>query len=56
MNQLENKELLEIIGGASITGTIINAATTAARFVYSIGQSLGSSLRRISGKTLCPLK
>lgn len=56
MQKVDNMELLAIIGGASITGTLINAVTSAARFVYSVGQAFGSSLRRISGKTLCPLK
>ena len=56
MKKLNNTELLAIIGGASITGTLINAATSAAKFIYSMGQALGSSLRRISGRTLCPLR
>lgn len=56
MTELNNNELLEVIGGFSITGTIINAATNAAKFIYSAGQAFGSSLRRIGGKSLCPLR
>ena len=56
MNKLSNTELLAIIGGASLTGTLVNAVTGAARFIYSVGQAFGSSLRRISEKTLCPIK
>ena len=56
MKELNNNELLAIIGGINWTGVIVNALTGAGKFVYSIGQAFGSSLRRISGQSLCPLK
>lgn len=53
MNKLDNSELMLIVGGFSITGTIINALTSAGKFIYSLGQSLGTSIRRISSNNLC---
>ena len=55
MKELNNNELVAIVGG-SITGTLINAGVSAAKFIYSIGQAFGSSLRRIGNNNLCPLK
>ena len=55
MNRLNKQELLLITGGFSITGTIINAFVTAGKFIFETGRSLGSSIRRISGKKLCTL-
>ncbi len=57
MNQnLSNQELLSIVGGFNITGTIINAFTSAAKFIYSAGQALGSAIIRIGSHNLCPMK
>lgn len=54
MNKITNdEELMCIIGGFNWTGTVINAITSAGKFIYSVGQSLGSSLRRIGSKNLC---
>lgn len=56
MKRLENNELLAIIGGWSLTGTLINAFVSAGKFIYDTGRYLGSSFRRIGDKNLCPLK
>lgn len=56
MKEIENKDLLAIVGGFSITGVIIKEATNLLRFVYGTGQAFGSSLRRVSSNNLCPLK
>ena len=56
MSKLDNKELLAVVGGIGITGTVINAFTSAGKFIYDLGRNLGSSLRRISGNNLCPLR
>ena len=56
MYTLNNSELLNIVGGFSITGVLINALTSAAKFIYETGRNFGSSLRRISSNNLCPLK
>lgn len=53
MKKLDNNELMIVMGGFNITGTIINALTSAGKFIYSLGQSLGSAIRRISSNNLC---
>lgn len=55
MEKLNNNELYEINGGVTLNGILINAITNAGKFIYTIGQSLGSSLRRKSGGNYCPL-
>lgn len=56
MKKINNQELMEIIGGMSLSGAIINAALSTGKFVYSIGQALGSSFRRIGSSNLCPMR
>lgn len=56
MRKLKNTELLNIVGGFSITGVLINAFTSAGKFIYETGRNFGSSLRRISSNNLCPLR
>lgn len=56
MVELKNDDLLKIVGGWSITGTLINALVGAGKFIYSTGQALGSSLRRIGSNNVCPLR
>ena len=55
MRVLDNNDLMIITGG-SITGVIIRELTNAGKFIYSLGQAFGSSLRRISGRNLCPIR
>lgn len=51
--QLSNKELYRIFGGASgITATLLNSIIRGFSFIFDLGKSIGSSLRRgIDGKT-----
>ncbi len=53
MNKIDDSDLMLIVGGFNLTGTIVNAFIGAGKFVYSLGQSLGNSLRRIGSKNLC---
>lgn len=55
MNKLNNNELDIIDGGATISGTLINAITGAGKFIYGVAQALGSSIRRIVGGNYCSL-
>lgn len=52
---LEKEELLDIQGGG-LTGTLITALLKGVGTVFDLGRSLGSSLRRIIGKNVCPIK
>lgn len=54
--KLNNKELKLIVGGASITGTLINSLIKGFNSFLDIGRYLGSSLRRIIGKSYCSIK
>ena len=51
-----DNELDKIIGGSSVNGTLLNAFTTIIKFIYEVGEGIGSSLRRIGEGDLCPLK
>lgn len=55
MEKLTEEELESIVGGATISGTLINSFSTILKTIYSLGKSFGSSLRRMSSNNLCPL-
>jgi len=56
MNKIcEDKELMLIVGGFNITGTIVNAFLSTGKFIYSLGQSFGSAIRRIGSKNICQI-
>lgn len=54
-NRLTKDEMLSVVGGAKLSGTIINAFTNAYKTLYGFGQNFGSSLRRLIKKKLCSL-
>lgn len=49
----DNQELLVMMGGFNVTGTIVNAFLSAGKFIYTLGQSFGSYIRRIGSNNLC---
>ncbi len=53
---LEEETLLQIVGGVSLSGAIVNAFLSVGKFIFETGQKLGSSFRRISSNQLCPLQ
>lgn len=56
MKEINDGELLATIGGGLISGAVLNALLSIGKFVYSLGQGLGSSIRRISSNKLCSCK
>lgn len=52
---MEKKELLQIVGGVSITGTLLNSLYKVGNALFEIGRSLGSAIRRIVGGSMCPI-
>ena len=53
---LSNEELLNIKGGAlSITGALINNVVQFYNKIFEFGQSLGSTIRRLSENKLCKI-
>ena len=53
VKKIEEHELAEIIGGASLSGTLVNAFTSAYKTLYGFGQNFGTAIRRIVKKKLC---
>ncbi len=53
MNKLNKAELESINGGASISGTLLNAFTSTIKTIYDFGRSLGNAVRRIKEDKLC---
>lgn len=53
MRELSNKEMLNVEGGGSITGSMLNAVYKIIDTIYSIGESLGSYIRRAVEKKMC---
>jgi hypothetical protein len=43
-------------GGTTVTGTLISAFGEVFRIFFEAGHAVGSSIRRMSDKDLCPLK
>lgn len=54
--KLTQKNLNHIIGGATISGTLINAFTNIIKVLHEAGTGVGSSIRRIVDNNMCPLK
>lgn len=52
-NKLTKSEMLEVVGGKSISGSIVNAFTSAFKVLYGFGQEFGSAVRRVRRKKLC---
>ena len=56
MNSLDDNTLNAIDGGTtSITGTLVQALIDGVKTIFDVGKSLGFSIRRISGRNLCPM-
>ena len=53
MRQLETNELIQIIGGTSITGSLINAVGTIIKTILDVGRRVGSFIRRWQDQSFC---
>lgn len=56
MKTVNLDELDSIVGGDSISGTVINAFTNVIELLMDAGRSFGSAIRRMAEGNLCPLK
>lgn len=52
---LSKNELLQVVGGINITGTLISAITKAVSVVMDVGRSFGSAIRRAIGGKMCSI-
>lgn len=43
-------------GGTNVTGTLVSAIGDVLKIIYQSGHAVGSSIRRMSDKNLCPIK
>lgn len=50
---IANKELYEIKGGAKITAAFLSSIVSGLNTILKLGQTLGSSIRRIISKNYC---
>ena len=55
MEHLNRNQLLDIDGGFSLSGTIINAFTNGIKTILEVGRSLGTALRRTKEDKMCSL-
>ena len=53
--ELKQYELIQIYGGANISGTLINSIVRGIEAILELGRSLGSSIRRIGSNNICSL-
>ncbi len=56
MKKINCEELDSVLGGDSISGTVINAFTNVIKLLLDAGKSFGSAIRRAAEDDLCPLK
>ena len=54
MNEMSKQELKNIYGGTTISGTLINSLVKGIDVILDLGRSLGSAIRRIQDKNVCP--
>lgn len=52
---MKKEELLQIVGGVSITGTLLSSIYKVGNMIFEVGRSLGSAIRRIAGGMMCPI-
>ena len=57
MVKIDDVSLEKISGGATtVTGTLISAFGDVFKIFFDVGHAVGSSIRRMSDKQLCPIK
>ncbi len=54
--ELLEEDLAKVVGGASISGAVIDAVTGIFKAFFNFGRSFGSALRRFIFDSICPLK
>ncbi len=53
---MREEELVLIVGGTSISGTVLNAVIRAVNAALEVGRSLGTAIRRIRSRQMCAIK
>lgn len=55
MKELNKKEMLNIDGGTSFSASMLSSIYKAIDTIFSIGEALGSYIRRVSENKMCGL-
>lgn len=55
MGEIKTAKLYYIEGGATISGTLVNAFSTGIKTILDVGRSFGTAIRRIALGKLCEL-
>lgn len=55
MRELKGEEMLKVEGGTSITATMVNAVYKVVELIYTLGESLGSYIRRKTEDKMCDI-
>lgn len=53
MKKISDIKLKEINGGATISSAVLNAVMRTVSVMFSLGQAVGSAIRRVAGKNYC---
>ena len=53
--RLSRQDLMQVMGGRSVSGTLINAFNSAFKTIYGFGQDFGGAIRRLTSGKICPL-
>lgn len=55
MKELNKREMLNVEGGATLSASMLSAIYKTIDTIFSIGEALGSYIRRASEKKMCDL-
>lgn len=50
---LSKEESYLVCGGASVSGSLLNAVSRLVKTIYDIGYALGSAIKRVTSKKYC---
>lgn len=53
MGNLSNIEMEKVVGGASLTASMVTGIISGLKFVYDLGTLAGSTIRRLTTNSLC---
>ena len=55
MREIDKREMMNVEGGATFSAAMLNAVYRTIEVIYSIGESLGSFIRRVTEKKMCDI-
>lgn len=53
MAELNNQQLISVKGGAGLTSSMLNALVRTISTLFSVGQAVGSAIRRATSRNYC---